>query len=44
MPFYQFGEMMYLDKIATADWVAFIRSRFESKDKYISEEFAQRCG
>ena len=42
MPFYQFGEMMYLDKIPTADWVTFIRSRFESKDKHISEELAQR--
>ena len=24
MPFYQFGEMMYLDKISTEDWVPFI--------------------
>lgn len=42
MPFYQFGEMMYLDKIPTADWVPFICSRFESQDKQISEEFARR--
>ena len=42
MPFYQFGEMMYLDKIPTADWVPFICSRFESQGKRISEELAQR--
>ena len=42
MPFYQFGEMMYLDKIPTADWVTFICSRFESQGKFISEELAKR--
>ena len=42
MPFYQFGEMMYLDKIPTADWVPFICSRFESQGKQISEELAKR--
>lgn len=42
MPFYQFGEMMYLDKIPTADWVTFICSRFESQGKLISEELAKR--
>ena len=42
MPFYQFGEMMYLDKIPTADWVPFICSRFESQGKQISENLARR--
>ena len=42
MPFYQFGEMMYLDKISTEDWVPFIQSRFEYQSKKISEEFAKR--
>ena len=42
MPFYQFGEMMFLDKIPTADWVKFICSRFEKQGKRISEELAQR--
>ncbi len=42
MPFYQFGEMMYLDKISTEDWVPFIQSRFEYQGKKISEEFARR--
>ena len=42
MPFYQFGEMMYLDKIPTADWIPFICSRFKSQGKQISEDLAQR--
>lgn len=42
MPFFQFGEMMYLDKIPTTDWVTFICSRFESQGKQISEDLAQR--
>ena len=42
MPFYQFGEMMFLDKIPTADWVPFICSRFERQGKQISEELAKR--
>jgi hypothetical protein len=31
MPFYQFGEMMFLDKIPTADWIAYICSRFKKQ-------------
>lgn len=42
MPFFQFGEMMYLEKIANEDWVPFICSRFESQGKQISEELANR--
>ena len=42
MPFFQFGEMMYLDKIPTADWIPFICSRFESQGKQISEELAKK--
>lgn len=42
MPFYQFGEMMFLEKIPTADWVPFICSRFERQGKSISEELARR--
>lgn len=42
MPFYQFGEMMYLNKISTEDWVPFICSRFESQGKQISVELAKR--
>jgi len=42
MPFYQFGEMMFLDKIPTEDWVPFICSRFKSQGKQISEDYARR--
>ena len=42
MPFYQFGEMMFLEKIPTSDWVPFICSRFERQGKQISEELAKR--
>ena len=42
MPFFQFGEMMFLDKIPTTDWVTFICSRFEKQGKYISPDLAQR--
>ena len=42
MPFFQFGEMMYLEKIPTEEWVPFICSRFESQGKQISEELAKR--
>lgn len=42
MPFYQFGEMMYLDKIPTDDWVSFVCHRFESGGKHISEELAKK--
>lgn len=42
MPFYQFGEMMYLSPIPTTEWVTFICSRFASQGKHISEALAQR--
>lgn len=42
MPFYMFGEMMHLGKISTEDWVKYIRSRFVSGGKEISEEIAER--
>jgi len=42
MPFYQFGEMMYLDCIPTADWVQYITSRFKKYGKQLSEEMAER--
>lgn len=40
MPFYQFGDMVFLEKIATEDWVPFIRSRFATRGKTISPELA----
>ena len=42
MPFYQFGEMMFLDKIPTADWISFIQSRFSIQGKCISEDIARK--
>lgn len=33
---------MFLDKIPADDWCEYIKSRFESKNKHISEEFARR--
>lgn len=42
MPFYKFGETVFLDKIPTEDWTRYIRERFECGGKQISEEFAMK--
>lgn len=42
MPFYQFGDMLFIEKIPTEKWVPFICERFETSGKKISEAFAQR--
>ena len=42
MPFYMFGEMMYLGSIPTEEWVPFICQRFEKRGKHIDAEFASR--
>lgn len=42
MPFYQFGELIFLDKIPTEDWIRFIQSRFEIKGKSISGDLCAR--
>ncbi len=39
-PFYKFGDVIYLEKITTLDWVKYIRERFESTGKEISAELA----
>ena len=41
LPFYKFGDAVYLQKISTADWVGYIRSRFEVTGKSISAELAE---
>ena len=41
LPFYKFGDAIYLQKIATADWVGYIRSRFEETGKSIPAELAE---
>lgn len=42
MPFFQFGEMMFLDTIPTEDWIAYILSRFQRQGKQISEDLARK--
>ena len=38
MPFYKFGDILFLEKIETASWRGFIAERFESTGKTISQE------
>ena len=40
MPFYKFGDMMFLKKIPTEEWVAFICNKFQETGKSISAEQA----
>lgn len=42
LPFYQFGDMFFLKKIETKDWVPFIIERFRSSGKQISAELAEK--
>lgn len=42
MPFYQFGQLIYLDKIPELDWVEYITSRFRKDGKEISPDLAKR--
>lgn len=41
-PFYRFGQIMFLNKIATNEWVKYIVDRFSSTGKTISEELAEK--
>ena len=42
MPFYQFGDNIFLGKIPTALWVDYIVQHFEDRNRHISREMAQR--
>ena len=42
LPFYKFGDVIYLPKISTEDWIGYICERFECTGKSISKEFAER--
>lgn len=42
MPFYQFGEMTYLDRIPAKEWTGYIIERFEKNGKHVSEELAKK--
>lgn len=41
MPFYKFGDILFLQKISREEWVKFIFKRFRDTGKHISEEL---CG
>ena len=41
-PFYRFGQMLFLDKIAKSEWTPFIQESFEKTGKHISETFASQ--
>ena len=40
MPFYKFGEILFLEKIAEEHWVPFIQQRFKATGKSIDEKLA----
>lgn len=40
-PFYKFGDIIYLQKISSQDWISYICSRFEATGKHISERLAE---
>ncbi len=42
MPFYQFGDMIFLGKIDRADWVDYIITHFKDRNKFISHDLAVR--
>lgn len=42
MPFYQFGELITLDRIPTYDWIEYIESRFKENGKCISAVYAEK--
>ena len=41
-PFYRFGQILFLDKIAKSEWMPFIMESFEKTGKHISEGFASQ--
>lgn len=42
LPFYKFGDAIYLQRIPATDWVDYICERFKATGKTISPELAQR--
>lgn len=42
MPFYQFGDIMFLQPIPTEDWIPFIRQKFEEKKMSISDDLIEK--
>lgn len=41
-PFYRFGQVIFMQKIAKEHWIPFIQQSFEKTDKSISSELAER--
>lgn len=41
-PFYKFGDIIYLSKIGTRDWIDYICQRFDTTGKHISEDLAKK--
>lgn len=42
MPFYQFGDIVFLQAISTEDWIPFIRNKFKEKNIEISDELIRK--
>ncbi len=42
LPFFKFGDIIYLQKISTPDWINYICDRFEVTGKHISKELAEK--
>ena len=42
LPFYKFGDVVYLQKIGTEDWVNYICGRFEATGKCVDRELAEK--
>ena len=42
LPFYKFGDAIYLQKIGTSDWIDYICGRFAATGKQISKELAEK--
>ena len=42
MPFYQFGDLLWLQKIPTSDWLHYIISHFEAAGRHVSEQIVDR--
>lgn len=42
LPFYKFGDSIYLQKISNEDWIPYICERFDSTGKEISKELAKK--
>lgn len=42
MPFYQFGDLLWLEKLPVSDWMDYIISHFEATGRHISEQMVTR--